>query len=246
MTTEQITYVIPNGWESGIYKITAPEDYYYFGSTESLKGRADRHFSELIRDIHANPHMQNRFNKYPKGWKFEVVEKIQDITQLLIVEQTYLDTHHGATLCMNICKIAGRPPDVTGIKRSPEFCEKIRQARTGIKHSEERKANISAAKKGKTAWNKGKVGVAHTEEWKIKARERKQSRSEEERTTSLARHRITIAGRKPLNTMKAKIMKIAYGKIQNKPLDRSLLVDVINDSKTKEEILDVALALLSY
>lgn len=44
-------------------------------------------------------------------------------------------------------------------KHSEETCEKIRKANTGKKFSEEHRQKLSAAKKGKEPWNKGKKGL---------------------------------------------------------------------------------------
>ena len=153
----------------GIYKITAPNGYYYIGSSSNCRKRYLCHFNSLKRQKHENPILQNVYNKYSCGWKFDILELVTEASQLLVVEQTYLDLHkNNKPMFMNINFVAVTPPSQKGKKqplRSIETRAKISASRKGQRASEETKAILRAAHKGQTPWNKG---VKYTEEQKSK------------------------------------------------------------------------------
>jgi len=64
----------------------------YIGSSTHIYYRIRRHKSDLIRKVHANPILQNAYNKY--GADSFVVSIIEDCTKdvLLLREQHYIDT----------------------------------------------------------------------------------------------------------------------------------------------------------
>jgi len=71
--------------------------------------------------------------------------------------------------------------------------ETISQVRTGRKHSEETRKKMSDARKGKTPWNKGIIGIVHSEE------------SNRKRST-------TLTGRKKSDGVRQKISMSKLGK----------------------------------
>lgn len=90
-----------------IYKITNILDgKFYIGSTSNYKQRKSQHFTELRSNKHANPRLQNAFNKYgEENFIIEVLEEVDGQNSLIPREQFYLDT---LKPFYNIRKIADR------------------------------------------------------------------------------------------------------------------------------------------
>lgn len=80
--------------QSGIYMITcSANNKIYIGSAVNLKIRWKRHRNELINNKHVNVILQNAFNKYGlESFSFEIIEIVDDGTNLFEREQHYLDT----------------------------------------------------------------------------------------------------------------------------------------------------------
>jgi len=170
MNTNDIKYIIPDGWVSGIYKITAPNGHYYYGSTINFKKRWYLHFCNI-----QNTHIKNVYKKYPTGWVCEAIERVEPIKEILAqAEQRYITEHFGKPGCMNINPIASIPPNNKGRKMSLESITKRVSKVIGVKRPAEVCVKISATKKGKPAWNKGiktgiiRIGYKHSMETIVK------------------------------------------------------------------------------
>lgn len=132
--------------KNGIYKITnLKTGQFYIGSAAGVGGFKKRWARPY------NEYLTRAIKKYgAEAFKFEVL-LVCEPEECLANEQKFLDelrpwAETGAGY--NICKIAG---STRGLKQSPESNEKRRAANMGKKHTPERRANISAAKKGKPA-----------------------------------------------------------------------------------------------
>lgn len=129
---------------SGIYQITCTANgKIYIGSTDNLRRRCLKHFSILKRNEHINRHLQNAYNKYGKeAFRIDILELVMPWS-LLDREQYWLDLlkPYQRNIGFNINRYAeattkGRhhTPEtrarisstLTGIKRSPESCDKMR------------------------------------------------------------------------------------------------------------------------
>lgn len=110
-------------------------------------------------------------------------------------------------------------------KHSEETCEKIRKANTGKKFSEEHRQKLSAAKKGKEPWNKGKKGLqkgwnkgmTFSKEWIEKHHHHKPLSDEAKAKISKANKgkpgpKITEEGRKRLSEIQQGENNSFYGK----------------------------------
>lgn len=103
----------------------------YIGSASNIRRRWAEHRSHLNRGIHSSPKLQNAWRKYgEENFEFRIIENIENKDDLLVREQFWLDNAQPA---YNFQKIAGRGN--AGMKRGPL--------------SEEHKAKLSAARKGK-------------------------------------------------------------------------------------------------
>lgn len=71
----------------GIYKIII-NNKLYIGSSLDIKNRIKQHKSDLKNNRHANPKLQNAYNKYHE-FKYEILEKFDfiDIKDLRIREK---------------------------------------------------------------------------------------------------------------------------------------------------------------
>lgn len=156
---------------TGIYQITNLHNgKSYVGSAVSFSKRWKEHLRQLYNGNHHSTVMQRAWDKYGEaafGFKKLLVCAKAD---LLWFEQRAIDVLKPA---YNICKIAGsvlgyrHTPEARaaaakratgntnrrGRKESPEYCEQAklsRAMRKNCSHSEETKAKISAAHKGRT------------------------------------------------------------------------------------------------
>lgn len=130
----------------------------YIGSAKKLNYRLWNHKHRLTKGNHANNILQNFVNKYGiDKIYFEILEKVENIDNLLEREQYYLDK---LTPEFNILKIAGSN---IGTTMSEEQKLKISKSKKGILHTEETKKRISKAMKGKkkTKEHAIKVGLKH-------------------------------------------------------------------------------------
>jgi len=154
---------------NGIYRIrNLVNTKLYLGSAAGKSGfdkRWNNHISELQRNVHSNRHLQRAWNKHGESaFVFEIIEhiiRLEEMTDekwktlILQREQYYLDTILFANcndqrfykLGYNVCRIAGNS--------------------TGVQHTDQSKANMSAAKIGKL---NSFFGKTHTIETKDKIR----------------------------------------------------------------------------
>lgn len=134
--------------ESGIYKITnLTNNNIYIGSASNYDKRRGTHISLLRKGNHKNPYLQNAFNKYSeKSFIFELMEKVEDISNLLKREQFWIDFYksYEKGIGYNISRIAGSN---LGNKMSKEAKEKIGNFWRGKKFSQER---IDSMRKSRT------------------------------------------------------------------------------------------------
>lgn len=80
--------------KSGIYQIiNLINGKVYIGSACVLERREQQHFRHLRGDKHHSTSFQRAFNKYGESnFKFEILELVEDKSQLIKREQHYLDT----------------------------------------------------------------------------------------------------------------------------------------------------------
>lgn len=151
----------------GIYKIQSsiPPFRLYIGSTKDLKRRKRDHFNRLLLNISGHPLIQSHYNEFGKGSLFfEVLEYVENVSQLLDREQFWIDSFDFDLLfnvCPNSSSSKGRTYSDQHKKRlseihkkkiiSPETREKMRVGRIGLKRnplSLETKEKMSKARKG--------------------------------------------------------------------------------------------------
>jgi group I intron endonuclease len=123
--------------KSGVYKILNKEtDKIYVGSSATKKGipaRWNHHKYQLRNNKHHSVYLQRAWNKYgEESFELQVIEYCKP-EDCLAIEQFWLETLNPD---YNISFTAGN--------------------NYGYKHSKESRKKMSEAKKGKTAWNKGK------------------------------------------------------------------------------------------
>lgn len=131
----------------GIYRISIGPRTFYWGQAQDLRARAGSHLSALKSGYHKNPHLQASFDKHGESaYKYEV-SLLCPVEDLDMQEQFCLDIYHGTPGCANVAKVA--ESNWRGLRHSEETKAKIAAARTGCKHSDEARAKMSAAAAGR-------------------------------------------------------------------------------------------------
>ena len=127
---------------SGIYSIrNLLNNKMYIGSALNLSRRMVQHFNALRKNKHHNQHLQNAFNKYEEeSFTWEVLEFVEDKTQLISVEEVYIKRFDIEDTLYNICKEV--PSSQLGTKRTDETKRKIGEKSLGRRHTEETKEII--------------------------------------------------------------------------------------------------------
>jgi len=159
---------------SGVYIIKNKiNNKVYIGSSIHIPKRWKEHIRHLDSNEHTNQYLQNSWNQNGKdNFEFLIAEEC-DISNLLIVEQKWLDTtkSYEPENGYNICQYAGNTlgrfhteearkkisenhHDVSG-ENNPMFG--VPSPNLGKRHSEETKNKISQKLKGKKSWNHGKT-----------------------------------------------------------------------------------------
>jgi group I intron endonuclease len=158
---------------SGIYQIkNKKNNKVYIGSAVSLGQRFSVHTHCLRNDKHHNRHLQNAWNKYGEdSFLFEVLEKVEDKEKLVEREQHWIDIREpeynlsptaGSTLGVKYSeearknvsnalkgKMAGEDNPFYGKKHSKKAREKMSAAWEGRVITDEWRANLSKARKGR-------------------------------------------------------------------------------------------------
>lgn len=141
----------------GIYKIVnIINGKVYIGSSKNLNKRWCEHKRNLRKNNHDNNYLQKSWDKYGESsFKFEIIEIVDDVNNLITREQFYLDQlkPYDKTITYNICVTAG---NMFGFKHSDETktnFSKMRIGNTyslGHKHTDETKNKMSESHFGKT------------------------------------------------------------------------------------------------
>lgn len=194
--------ILPPYGVSGVYRITCtPSGKFYIGSAVCIRKRWKGHRSDLKLKNHHSRYLQRAWEKHgPDAFTWEVLEECSTETRVKR-EQFYLDTLRPwhRKIGFNMSKVAGAAG--TGRIPSAETRERMRQAqlklpravhqqrvdaRRGIKHTDQSKANMSAAQR--TRYARSPRGL-DSEATRQKKREAHQNISDE------TRRRISEAGR---------------------------------------------------
>lgn len=108
--------------KSGVYKITnVLNGNVYVGSAVFFKRRWSLHKSELRKNHHHSPKLQNAWNKYGEdNFEFSVIEELPPVKDVLLErEQFWMDYYEAYnTHNYNVAVTAGSP--MTGRKHTPE------------------------------------------------------------------------------------------------------------------------------
>jgi len=119
----------------------------YVGSATDLQHRFVIHRIALQEGRHGNIYLQRAFKCNPEAFEFFVIEKCQK-QDLIQKEQFWMDFYKVADSKMGY-NIAPRASSCAGVKRRPEYVDRVRASLRLIKRSDEFKRKISEANKGK-------------------------------------------------------------------------------------------------
>jgi group I intron endonuclease len=160
--------------KSGIYTIiNMLNGHSYIGSAVDLCKRKSKHFRELHKKEHHSPYLQNAYNCYgADAFRFAIVEYVANKEDLIAREQNYIDILNPE---YNIARIAG---NTFGVKRSEETKAKMSQAQKGRTHTEETKKQISETKKGHEVSETTRTKIGETQKGRTLSEEHRQKVSE--------------------------------------------------------------------
>jgi len=152
---------------SGVYQIRNTENQKrYIGSATNLYKRCVYYIGDLRRETHANNYLQRAWDKYGSDvFVFEILEFVDDQTQLIVREQHYIDTTK-KELQYNMCRVAGSS---LGIRRSERTRRRISTAHRGTKMSVAARQSMSNASRGrkKTPAHARAIALAHCRRSKL-------------------------------------------------------------------------------
>jgi group I intron endonuclease len=171
--------------ESGIYVIlNTMTEQVYVGQSKRIRKRLQDHKSYLKGLYHPNPYLQSSFNKYGEG-KFVFRPMEYCAAELLTEKEQYWINQFNSmnrVFGFNMKEADFHAPISEETRAKMSEAKKGKDSnRKGKKHSEESRAKMSAAKKGKDSNRKGKTLSEETRA-KISASCRGKTRSEETRT----------------------------------------------------------------
>jgi group I intron endonuclease len=141
--------------KSGIYAFLNLETgMFYIGSTIDFYKRYHSHKSLLNNGKHDNSYFQRAWTKYGQiNFIFVILEYVEDISKLEKVEQKWLDNTqcYDRNIGYNVRCIANSS---LGILHTQETKDKISKAKTGFKHNEKSRANMTknSANRNKNKW----------------------------------------------------------------------------------------------
>jgi len=135
---------------SCVYKIICINNKFYIGSSIDIDIRLQAHIKALRKNKHFNPYLQRAWNKYgEKNFRYEIIETVQDINQLLIREKWWIDTTEcykkeiGFNMSLNpLAPMRGR-------KHSEKTKQKLKITRKQQIITQEHKNNISLGNTGR-------------------------------------------------------------------------------------------------
>lgn len=143
-----------------IYKIrNVINDKFYVGSTVDSRKRFWEHRKSLRMGKHTAVALQRAWDKYGEDcFKFEVVEQLNSKEELYPAEQKWLDTHFGKDHCYNCSPNADTPmrdasPEMRArlAAKTKAWIERDGHPRKGASHTEEAKAQMAEARRGKAS-----------------------------------------------------------------------------------------------
>ena len=142
----------------------------YIGSTINKSRRWRDHKRMLKNNCHDNQHLQNAWNKYgSNSFRFSVIEKIQDVDNLLGREDFYIKyiNYYNPESLYNIAKDA--KASMRGREMSEKTRKKMSESHKGKELSEETKEKLSKLMSGNNNYNYGKKIPEKTREKMSKA-----------------------------------------------------------------------------
>ncbi len=186
--------MVKTEYQTGVYQIrnVVNGKVYVGSSSQSLKYRWEIHRAKLRAGRHGNRYLQNAWNKHGEtAFRFEIIERCSPRC-CVKREQHWIDCRQSVNprLGYNRNPTAG---SMLGFRHSEETKAKMGAAGRGRRHREDVKACISRKMSVVMLGNKHFEGCKHTEEAKTKiaAAARSQWKDKEHRAKVAAKNRAT-------------------------------------------------------
>ena len=148
--------------QSGVYLIrNTVNGKVYVGSSINIAVRWGGHRNQLRKGKHTSRHLQAAWNNYGEENFAFIKRRLCPVEDLLRVEQEYIELYCSSDpeCGYNICKRAGRPPDLTGIVKSDETKKKMAEYHRNRPVEHQRKIN-----EANTGEKNGMFGRKHSPE----------------------------------------------------------------------------------
>lgn len=187
---------------SGIYHIkNKVNKKLYIGSAVNIGKRWAEHLRSLVGGYHHNRKLQNAWNKYgAEAFVFAVVEFVDNVDDLLVREQYWIDCEEAVTKGYNLAPKAG---SLLNFKHTEETKERIRAAHIGLPRSDEHRKNLSIANTGKKMSDEARQKMREA-----KLGKKRKPHSEETKAVMSQK----ALGRKFSDSTRAKLAKAQTGK----------------------------------
>lgn len=129
----------------GIYRIVnVANGKEYIGSARCFEVRWRIHERDLKANKHHSHHLQHANNRYgTDAFRYEVLEYVDDVAQLVIREQQYMDIRKPAY------NARPRAANQLGLRHRPESKKRNSDAHMGLHHSPETCAKMSKTRTGR-------------------------------------------------------------------------------------------------
>lgn len=195
--------------KSGIYKISNTSNgKVYIGKTsETFKRRFERHTNMLIGQKHHNKHLQNAWNSNKDDFMFEILEIVEDVSELNDKEKYWINEYKSADCEHGYNKTYGGDGGTINIearKRKSESMLGEKNHFYGKTHNAEARIKISEAGKNRPCSNetRSKRSIAM-----------KGLKRSEENRKNLSKARKGIV---PIEAIEKRIVKVVQIDINNK------------------------------
>ncbi len=166
---------------------------WYVGKSTDIRRRWRKHKSDLNKGEHKNPHLQSAWLKYgEESFEFSILA-LASADELVVKEQEYMDLCRGENIKLY------------------NFRDAI-----GVWHSDESKAKMSAAKKGKKLSDKHRLSLSIAHSKRLHTDEEKEKISTSLRTSeAFKRYTESRKGKKATDEHRQRISNALKGRVHS-------------------------------
>jgi group I intron endonuclease len=214
----------------------------YVGSAIDISERWREHRKSLVKGCHHSRYLQRAWNKHgPAAFVFEVLEAVADPTDLIRVEQEYIDQFRSSlrTHGYNVSPTAGSQ---LGLRHSTETRAKISAAKSNP--SSETRAKLAAVQKGRKSSpeHRAKISAAmRGRKWSPEAIAQRVAARQYRNVSPETRAKISAAASNPSAETRAKMSAAAKAR-RHTPESRAKISAAMRGRKMSPEAIAKSVA----